>query len=327
MQMITGIWASQALYIACKLNFPNRLATGPRTAEELAQATEAHPRAVYRLLRALATLGILSENEQRQFSLSPLGECLRTDSPGSLHWLALQMPEIEWQPWGQALHSVISGETAFEHVFGMPLFAYLERHPDLQQIFSNCMAGMAQQLAIAVTAAYDFSRAQTIVDVGGGYGSLLLEVLRNNSGAKGVIFDLPHVIAGAERAVHQAGLSHRCECIAGSFFEAIPRGGDVYLMSYIIHDWDDAHSAQILARCYEAMNAGATLLLIEVVIPPAHIPSFGKLLDLEMLVIAGGQERTDEEYRTLLDDAGFDLTRIISTAGPQSIVEGIRRTT
>lgn len=327
MQMITGIWASQALYVACKLNLPDRLAAGLRTAAELAKATGAHPRAVYRLMRALATLGIFAEDDHRRFSLTALGECLRTDSPGSLHWLALQIPELEWQPWGQALHSVMSGETAFEHVFGMPLFVYLEQRPDLQRIFSNSMAGMAQQLATAVTAAYDFSRARTIVDVGGGYGSLLLEVLRKNPGAKGVVFDLPHVIAGAQKAVHEDALLGRCQFIAGSFFDAVPRGGDVYLMSYIIHDWDDSHSVQILGRCREAMDAGAILLLIEVVIPPASIPSFGKLLDLEMLVIAGGQERTEEEYRTLLDGAGFDLTRVIPTTGPQSIVEGIRRAT
>jgi hypothetical protein len=327
MEMITGIWLSQALYIACKLNLPDRLAAGLRSAGELAKGAEAHPRALYRLMRALASVGVFAEDEHGQFSLTPLGECLRTDSAGSLRWLALQLPEIEWQPWGQALHSVISGETAFEHVFGMPLFAYLEQRPDLQRIFSNSMAGMAQQLAIAVTAAFDFSGARTVVDVGGGYGSLLLEILRNNPGAKGIIFDLPHVVAGAQRVIHQNDLSDRCECIAGSFFEAIPRGGDVYLMSYIIHDWDDSHSAQILKCCREAMDTSARLLLIEVVIPPAHIPSFGKLLDLEMLVIAGGQERTEQEYRELLDGAELDLSRVISMKGPQSIIEAIRRRT
>ena len=267
---------------------------------------------------------MVDEDGQGRFALTAIGHLLRSDAPGSLRWLALYLVEAEWEPWRQALQSVRSGETAIEHLFGAPIFVYLQGRPDLQQLFRKAMAGMAQQLAIAVSAAYDFSRTAVIVDVGGGRGELILHLLKNNARMKGVVFDLPHVIEGMDEAV-EADLRDRCEFVGGSFFEAIPAGGNLYLMSYIIHDWDDARAVDILKRCRETMTSESRLLLIEVVLPAAGIPSFGKLLDLEMLVIAGGQERTEQEYRSLLDQAGFCLNQVIPTAAPQSIIEAVRR--
>jgi O-methyltransferase domain/Dimerisation domain len=325
MQLITGIWASQAMYMACKLTLPDLLAGGARTAEELADVVQAQPRPLYRLMRALASFGVLEEDGQGRFALTATGHLLRSDAPGSLRWLALYLVEAEWDPWRQALHSIRSGETAIEHLFGAPLFVHLQHRPDLQQSFSKAMAGMAQQLAIAVSAAYDFSRAAVVVDVGGGRGDLILHLLKDNPQMKGIVFDLPHVIKDGGAAAEDADLRDRCEFVGGSFFEAIPAGGDLYLMSYIIHDWDDARAIEILKRCLEAMSPESRLLLMEVVLPAPGIPSFGKLLDLEMLVIGGGQERTEQEYRNLLDQAGFYLKQVIPTAAPQSIIETVRR--
>jgi hypothetical protein len=324
MQLITGIWATQAMYIACKLSLLDHLAAGVRSADELAGLVQAQPRPLYRLMRALATFGVLHENEEGRFSLTPVGESLRTDAPGSLRWLSLYLVEAEWEAWRQALHSVRSGETAIQHLVGQPLFAHLQRRPDLQELFSKAMAGMAQQLSTAVGEAYDFSRARTIVDVGGGHGGLMIHLLRSNPDARGIVFDLPHVVEAAVAACDDA-LRNRCQFVAGSFFDTIPAGGDLYLMSYIIHDWNDEHAVEILTRCSEAMDTGSRLLVIENVLPVAGVPSFGKLLDVEMLVIAGGQERTEEEYRGLLLRSGLEVSRVIPTAVPQSIIEAVRR--
>jgi hypothetical protein len=253
-----------------------------------------------------------------------VGESLRTDAPGSLRWLSLYLVEAEWEPWRQALHSVRSGETAIQHLVGQPLFEHLQHHPDLQQLFSKAMAGMAQQLSSSVGEAYDFSRARTIVDVGGGHGGLMIHVLRSNPDARGIVFDLPHVVDAAVAACDDT-LRNRCQFVGGSFFDTIPAGGDLYLMSYIIHDWNDEHAVEILTRCREAMDTGSRLLVIENVLPVAGVPSFGKLLDLEMLVIAGGQERTEEEYRSLLLRSGLEVSRVIPTAASQSITEAVRR--
>jgi ubiquinone/menaquinone biosynthesis C-methylase UbiE len=325
MQIITGYWASQAIYLACKLGVPDQLAKAPRSAEEIAAAVGVHPLALYRVMRALTGLGVLGENERHEFALTPLGECLRSDAPNSLRWLSLFSIEVGWAPWGRALDSVRTGRPTVEEVYGRRLFEHLEEHPDVQEIFSRAMGGMAKQLANAVSAAYDFSGVRTVVDVGGGYGTLLIHVLEQHPDLKGVVFDLPHVVEQAEHAISQAGMSERCRRVGGSFFESVPPGGDLYTMSYILHDWDDPHAAEILARCREAMEPGTKLAMIEVVIPPPGVPSFGKLLDLEMLVMAGGRERTEDEYRRLLDEAGFELRRVIGMQAPQSIIEAVRR--
>ena len=324
MQLITGLWASQAVYMACKLSLPEHLAPGARNADELADLVQARPEPLYRLMRALSTFGVLMEDDQGRFSLTSVGESLRTDAPGSLRWLALYMVEAEWEAWRQALHSIRSGETAIEHLFGRPLFVHLQHRPDLQESFSKAMAGMAQQLSVAVGEAYDFSLARNIVDVGGGHGGLMMHLLRTNPEARGIVFDLAHVVEGAGAALDE-NLRPRCRFVAGSFFETIPAGGDIYLMSYIIHDWDDERAVEILKRCREAMKAESRLLIIENVLPDARVPSFGKLLDLEMLVIAGGQERTEQEYRRLVERSGLHVTRVIPTAAPQSIIETVRR--
>lgn len=325
MQLITGIWASQAIYMACKLTLPDALAAGARTARELAEEAQVQARPLYRLLRALATLGVLEEDDRARFALTPIGQSLRSHASGSLCWLAQYMVEAEWEPWRNALHSIRSGESAIVHLFGKPIFEYLQDRSDLQMLFGKAMAGMARQLAAAVSAAYDFSNAKLIVDVGGGRGDLIASLLTSNPQSKGIVFDLPHVVEGMHEAIERPDVRNRCNFVGGNFFERIPPGADLYLMSYIIHDWDDDRAVEILSRCREAMTSVSKLLLIEIVLPPAGVPSFGKLLDLEMLVIAGGQERTEREYCNLLGQAGLQLKQVIPSAAPQSIIEAVVR--
>jgi hypothetical protein len=226
-----------------------------------------------------------------------------------------------WRPWGRLLETVRTGRTAFDEAFGEPVFDYLAKHPGESAVFDDGMTGFSMQEAPAVAEAYDFSRFGTVVDVGGGHGHLLCTILKKYPGPKGVVFDAPHVAAGATPAIAAAGLADRCRAEGGDFFKSVP-AGDAYVMKHIIHDWPDDKSAAILRNCRAAANPGAKPVLVEMVIPPGNGPSPGKLLDLEMLVIASGKERTEAEYAALLAGAGWKLTRIVPTNAPTSVIEG-----
>lgn len=326
--MITGYWISQSIYVAAKLGIADLLKDGPKSCDELANAVRAHPDALCRMLRALASMGIFAENQNGHFELTPLAVPLQTGVPGSLRaWAVMMGEEWVWRPWGELLYSVRTGETAFHHVFAMEHFDYLSRNPEAAVIFNEGMTASPMQPASAVVAAYDFSRFRTIVDVGGGQGFQLAAILEANPHTSGVLFDLPHVIEGARSLLEAEGVAARCELVGGDFFQSVPAGGDAYILKTVIHDWDDDHSITILKNCYRAMANSGRLLLVERVMPARMEQSASFQLvargDLQMLVMAGGRDRTEAEFRALLDAAGFMLTNIVPTQSAVSIIEGV----
>lgn len=323
MQLIFGKWAAMAVSVAAKLRVADRLAAGPRSVADLAAETGTHAPSLYRVLRALAGVGVFAEDADGRFRQTPASEYLRTGVPGSMRAVADYCgADWSWRPWGQLLESVRTGQTAFDTVFGEPVFDYLAKHPAESAVFNEGMTGFSSLVGPAVAEAYDFSRFGTIVDVGGGHGQLLCAILQKYAGPRGVVFDSPHVVEGAPAVVREFGLADRCRAEGGDFFRSVPAGGDAYLMKHIIHDWPDDKATTILRNCREAAKPGAKVLLVELVIPPGNEPSPGKLLDLEMLVIASGKERTEAEYAALLAGAGWKLTRVVPTKSPAFVVEG-----
>ena len=324
-RMISGYWISQAIYAAAKFSIADLLAQGPRTAGQLAEAAGVNPQALYRLLRALASVGIFAEDESHRFSLTPLAQLLRSDVPGSKRALALMAGDEQFRAWAEIDYSIQTGRTAFDKVFGKPIFDYLGEHPDKARVFDAAMVGIHGREADAILDAYDFAGIRVLADLGGGNGSQLASILKKHPALKGILFDLPHVIERARKPLEAAGLSSRCRLVGGSFFEAAPPGADAYFMRHIIHDWDDEKALAILRNCHAAMPSTGKLLVVESVIPPGNEPFGGKLLDLVMLLIPGGKERTADEYRALFDRAGFEISRIVPTATEISIIEGIPR--
>jgi hypothetical protein len=320
--MIRGAVLTQLVYVVVKLGVPELLREGPRPTAALAAATGAEPGTLYRLLRALASLGILVEDEQRRFALAPAGELLRDGVPGSLRGSALFYGEPWcWQAFGGLLESVHSGTTPFVHVHGAGFFDYLARHADAAEAFHEHMLALTGQDAAAITAAYHFGGLGRIVDVGGGHGALLAAILRAHPGAQGVLFDRPSVVEGAREFLGAEGLADRCDLVGGSFFDDVPAGGDAYLLKDVLHDWEDEPAVAILRACRSAAGPAARLLVVERLIPPGAAPAPGKLTDVIMLVLTGGRERTEAEYRALLEAGGFALTRVVSTGSPMSILE------
>jgi hypothetical protein len=323
-QMAAGYWVSQALYVAAKFGVADRLASGPRTAADMAAECSAHPQALYRLLRALASLGIFAERSDGRFELTPLAEPLRSDVPDSKRAMVLMTGEEQFRAWGELLYSVTTGKKGFDRVFGLPLFEYLSERPEQAKLFDAAMVSIHGRETPAMLAAYDFSRLGTIADIGGGNASVLITILRQHPALRGILFDLPNVVARAQQPIQNAGLTSRLQAISGSFFESVPSGADAYMMRHIIHDWNDEQSLTILRNIHRAAPPGGKLLIVESVIRPGNDPDFAKLLDLTMLVIPGGQERTEDEYRRLLAAGGFGLERIIPTTAGVSILESAK---
>jgi O-methyltransferase domain/Dimerisation domain len=324
--LITGRWVSQLIYVAARLELADLLKHGPRTAEELATAAEVQAPALYRVLRALASVGIFAETKNKRFKLTPLAVTLQKAVPGSMRAAALMLGEKYLEAsWAQLLHGVKTGETPFHKVHGVPLFEYLEKHPEDLRIFGESMTSVSATENPAIAAAYKFSGIRTLVDVGGGNGSLLAAILKANSKLKGVLFDLPSVSARAnqDRHVTAKGIAERCTLESGNFFAAVPKGGDAYLMKRTLHDWDDERCEKILSNCHDAMSEKGKVLVVDAVIAPGNEPDRGKLLDIQMLII-GGRERTKQEFATLFRRAGLKLTRVLPTKCPLSIVEGVR---
>ena len=325
-RLIMGFRTTQLVHIAARLGIADLLEDGPRDVSALATAVGAHPRALYRLLRALASLGVFAEMPDGRFELTPLADLLRSDAPASVRSLAmLYGDEWVWSAYGQALHSVMTGLPAFEHAHGSTFFDYLQRHPEAAASFDRGMTAYSEQEGAAVLDAYDFSGASTIVDVGGGTGALLASILRAHPRTRGVLFEQPSVMDRARDLLVHAGVIDRCTLETGSFFERVPDGGDVYLLKSILHNWDDTRSVAILRTCRAVMPDRSRLLIIERVVPDGNDPSEAKLFDINMLVMLGGLERTASEYRTILHDAGFDLIQTIETAAPVSVLESAPR--
>lgn len=324
-QMITGYWISQAIYAAARFGIADLLKDGPRTAEELASATSTNPDALYRLLRALASVGIFAEGPPGHFSVTPLAELLQSDVPGSKRALALMSGDEQFRAWSEIGYSIQTGKTAFDKVFGKPIFDYLSEHAEKARIFDAAMVGIHGRESAAILDGYDFSGIGVLADIGGGNGSQITAVLQRHTAMKGILFDLPHVIQRAKERIETAGIANRCQLFGGSFFDSVPAGADAYLLRHIIHDWDDEKSLTILRNCHQAMSPAGKLLVIESVIPPGNEPFGGKFLDLVMLLIPGGKERTEDEYRTLFGKSGFELTRVVPTGTEVSIIEAVRR--
>jgi hypothetical protein len=321
-RMLTAYWISQALYVAAKLGLADLLQDGPRTAADLAIATQTQPRPLYRLMRALASVGVFAEDDRQGFSLTPLAQCLRSDVPGSQRSMAITTGELFYPAWGELLSSVQTGRTAFEKVYGQPVFDYLSQNPAQARLFDETMVGVHGRETAALVDAFDFSGVKVLADIGGGNGSVITAILHKYPEMKGILFDLPGVVERARANIEMAGLVDRCQVIGGNFFESVPPGADAYLLRHIIHDWDDERATTLLRNVHRAMGAGGELLVVESVIPPGNEPSFGKLLDLAMLVIPGGKERTEDEYRMLYEAAGFRLTRIVPTKAEVGVIEG-----
>ncbi len=324
MQMTTGKWVSQAIYVAAKLKVADLLKQGPKSYQDIAKSTNSHAMSLYRVLRALASIGIFTEIDKGSFALTPMAEYLCSDVPSSVRaWATMVGEEWHWNMWGEILLAVQSGKPSFDHVYNMRPFEFFAKNPEDGKLFDQAMTGFSAAEIAAVVESYDFSQFNRLVDVGGGHGSLLISVLKNNPGVKAILYDLPPVAEGAAEAMASESLNHRCEVLAGDFFESVPSGGDAYIMKHIIHDWNDEHALRILKNCHRAMASATKLLLIEMVIPSGNEPFFGKFLDLEMLLI-GGSERTESEYAALFESAGFKLTRVVPTHSPVAVIEGIR---
>ena len=323
-RMLTGYWVSQAVYVAAELGIADQLADGPRTADELAEATRTHPRSLYRLLRALASLGLFIESDGHRFALAPTGECLQSGVQGSQRATALMMVGQFYEAWGGLLGSVRIGRPAFEAIHGRPFFEHLAANPEQCQVFDAAMTAFNDRKTRAMLETYDLSGVRVLADIGGGTGSTLISILRQYPGMRGVLFDLPGVAGRAETEVLAAGLNDRCLVKGGSFLEEVPGGADAYLLRHILHNWDDGWAVAILRNVRSAMGVeeGARLLVVERLIPPGNEPMFGKLTDLTMLVVHGGLERTEEEFRDLFATAGFTLTRVVPTSSDVSVIEG-----
>jgi SAM-dependent methyltransferase len=322
LQIISGFWISRSVYVIGKLGIPDLLQTGPKTAEELAAATNTDAHSLFRILRALVSVGVLKSAEGGRFAQTPLSETLVTDAPGSLRWFAIsELGQEHYPAWGNLMHSVKTGEIAFDNFFGVDVWKYFQQNPEDAAVFNNSMSNMTAAVNDALTSLYDFSQFGKIVDVGGGHGGLITAILQKNPEVKGVLFDAPQVIEGAQSKIAAAGLADRVETVAGDFFKSVPEGGDAYIMKWIIHDWDDEKSNAILRNCRKQMKANGKLILVDCVVPETDEPHFSKFIDLNMLVMTGGKERTQKEFAQLLTDAGFKLVRVIHTDLPTSIVE------
>ncbi len=322
-QMATGYWVSQAIYVAAKLGIADLLKDGPQSCVALATATGADAASLFRLMRALASVGIFSHVRRDCFALSRLAESLQTDTPGSLKAMVMTIGEIHYQACGNLLHSIQTGSPAFNNVFGRSLFDYLQHNAEAADTFNHGMTNLSSMLAYAVLMAYDFTGISSIVDIGGGEGRLLRKVLELNPEMRGAVLDMPATIETTTQDLDHKTCVGRCSYLAGDFFDSVPEGADAYLLCGAIHDWDDDRAVTILRNCRRAMAKSGRVLLVDMVVPEDDAACFSKLLDLNMLVMNGGRERTKAEFRTLLDAADYKLTRIVPTMAPQSVIEAV----
>jgi SAM-dependent methyltransferase len=320
-QLLVGNQIQQAIHVAAKLGIADQLRDGPRDSTELAAAVGAHPGALYRLLRALAGYGIVAMDDGR-FSLTPVGELLRSDTPRSVRPFALWSGGVSYQAFGALEHSVRTGSPAFENLYGQEFFTYLADHPESGAVFDEMMSRHTVPVAGAV-AEHDLSGVDVIVDVGGGRGELLAAIVGAHPAMRGVLVEQPRVLDEARRVFERAGVADRCTAVAGDISQSLP-AGDAYVLKSVLHGLPDDEAVRVLANCRRAMNPGGLLLVVEFVLPPGDRPSPGLLMDLLMLVGCHGRERTAAEFEALLGEAGLRLVKISSTKHGYSIVAGAR---
>jgi len=323
-QMIMGYQISRCVWVAAKLGIADLLEDGPKSIGELATATRTQATSLERFLRALSSHGVLAVDRQKRFSLTPIGNLLRRGEKHSLWAAAVYWGEQWiWEPWGNLLYSLQTGAPAFDRIHGVTFFEFLAQIPDAGHVFDQFIAEGLHTHPTAVIRAHDFSQSSVIADVGGGQGAMLAEILKASPKARGILFDRPHVIEGARARLAEAGVIDRCRLVPGNFFETVPNGADTYLLSQIIHDWADEPASAILRNCRQAMDANSKLLLVEQVLDALHPAPATALLDLTMLAILGGKERTGAEYDWLLTQADLRLSRIIPTSSPFCIIEAV----
>jgi SAM-dependent methyltransferase len=325
LEMAMGAWVSQAIYVAAKLGIADALSNGPKSCDEIAAVTRTPAPSLSRLLRALRSLGVIGSVEGGKFELMALGRPLQAERAGSLRALVLTLGEIHYEAWGALLHSVKTGAPAFPSVFGARLFEYLDQDRGAGDTFQEAMSDVSALVSQAVMLAYEFSGIHLLADVGGGCGQFLMAVLDAVPDMCGILLETPAVIAAATRKLASHPGRQRCALVPGNLLEAVPRGAAAYLMSGVIHDWDDEQAIRILDNCRRAMAPNGKVLVVEMVLPARDAPSFAALLDLNMLVMNGGRERTEEDFRELFDAAGLQVTRMIPTLAPQWVIEGTRR--
>jgi hypothetical protein len=325
LSMLPRIELIQMIHVAVKLGIPDLLRNGVLSVESLALKTKTHGPTLYRVLRALAGEGIFNEVEPQQFGLSPIGELLCPDVPESLHSTAMWLGDpMCWKSTGELLHSVKTGEPGFPYVFGMSFFDFIHQNKEAYEVFHNYMTALTTQECNAITDYYDFSQAQTVVDIGGSHGVLLEAILSKYPLVQGVLFDTPEVIEEFQDVLPiKSILKERCELVSGSFFKSIPKSGDVYILKKILHDWDDESVCKILRVCRHSMTDNAKLLVVEHVIPQGNEPHFGKMLDIKMLTLTTGKERTSDEYQSLLQLSGFEMREIFQTENSINIIEAL----
>ena len=323
MQMLTGAWVTQAVATAARLGIPDLLVSGPKTAEELATDVKADPSAVRRLMRALAGVGVFAPSSGGKYGLTDLSDRLRDGFPGSLkHMFIAETDGVHWRSWEKVADAVRTGLPRPQAVFDMPAFDYYAKNVEEGEQFGRAMENVSGFAAHAVLEAYDFGGIQTLADVGGGNGSMVLAVLGRHPEMRGIVCDLPYIEKQAAERIQAAGASGRCGFEAGDFFERAPQGADAHLLKFILHDWNDEDSIRILRSCRAALPPNGRLLVIEVVVPEEQgRPDFSHWMDLNMLVMTGGQERTSVEYESLLRRGGFRIEKIVTTAGPFSVID------
>lgn len=324
LELTSGYWISQAIYVIAKLGIADLLNDGPKSCEELAQITNTHAQSLVRVMRTLASIGVFTEVDIGRFALTPLAEPLQASVTDSMRAWAIMLGEESYRAWSELLYTVKTGKPAFDLVYRMRRFEYLEQHPDAADVFNTAMTGLYRRVHTAVVKAYSFAGFSKVVDIGGGNGLLISLILMANPHLTGTLFEIPTVIEDAKKYIEAAGLAARCEMVAGDFFVSVPEGGDAYLLAHVMQSFDDDRSVAILRNCRRTMPQHGKLLLIEPVISRGNAPSFAKLLDLHMLVVTGGRQRTEVEYRTLLGLAELRLTNMIATESGESVIEAVR---
>jgi hypothetical protein len=322
-ELIAGFRVSMMVGVVAELGIPDILHRGPKSAEDLARETKTHGPSLYRVLRTLASFGVFGEDESHRFRQTAVSELLRTDAPGSQRELARSVVrEMSWRSNGQMLQVVRTGKTGMQLAFGMELWDYLSKHPADEQAFNYRMSSNTKRESAEIVKAYDFANAASLVDLGGGEGVLLAEILNTNPTARAALFEQASVIEAAKRSL-DAEVARRIEFVTGDFFKAVPEGRDIYILKNIIHDWDDDQSVAVLSVCRKAMKRDSKILLVEGVVPAGNVRSPTKIMDINMLVMTGGRERTEAEHQAILTKAGLRLSRVIPVTPSTSIVEAV----
>lgn len=316
---------ARALQIAAELGIADLLAAGPRPSDELAEQTDSDPGAFYRMVRLLASRGLFHETEPGVFALTSMGGPLRSDHPASVRSVLALTGTVAPVVMGGVHHSLRTGEATFPAVTGEHIYDYMAHHPEQGRLFDEAMQELTRVMVPAVLDAYDFSGASRVVDVGGGSGALLSAILHHVPGASGVLLDAPWVVDSARERIREEGLADRCSVVSGDFFDEVPTGGDLYVLKWVLHNWSDERATDILRSCRNAMGEGSTLLVIESVLPSDGTFHPGKTMDLSMLVLSGGRERTEEQFTALLAGAGLGIERVVPTRSPHSLMEAAPR--